>query len=66
MFSPRLSVNVNGTAGFGTLQDLLDNLVSSPVADFVRTKVEDHLQCLIQRIISAALGLHVPLHLPVL
>lgn len=66
MFSPGKSVNVNRTAGFGTLQDLLDDLVSSPVADFVRTKVEDHLQSLIHCIISAALGLRIPLHLPVL
>jgi hypothetical protein len=57
---------MNGTAGFGVLQDLLDNLVSYPVSDFVKTKVENHLQSLIHCIISGALSLQVPLQLPML
>jgi hypothetical protein len=64
VFSPGASVNVNRTAGFGVLQDLLDDMMSSPVSDFVQSKLEDYLQSVIHCITSASHGLHIPLQLP--
>lgn len=64
MFSPGISVDVNRTAGFGVLQDLLDDAVSSPVSDFVQSKVEDYLQSVIHCLTSASDGLHIPLQVP--
>ena len=64
MFSSGTSVNVNRTAGFGVLQDYLDDVMSSPVSDFVRTKVEDYLHSVIHCITSASHSLQIPLQLP--
>lgn len=64
MFSSGTSVNVNRTAGFGVLQDYLDDMMSSPVSDFVKSKVEDYLQSVIHCITSASRSLDIPLQLP--
>lgn len=64
MFSPGTSINVNRTAGFGVLQDYLDDMMSSPVRDFVQSKVEDYLQSVIHCITSASRSLRISLQLP--
>lgn len=64
MFSSGSSVNVNRTAGFGVLQDYLDDVMSYPVSDFVQNKVEDYLQSVIHCITSASRSLYIPLQLP--
>lgn len=64
VFSSGTSVNVNRTAGFGVLQDYLDDLMSSPFPNFVQSKVEDYLQSVIHCITSASRSLDIPHHLP--
>ena len=64
MFSSGTSVNVNRIAGFGVLQDYLDDVMTSPVSDFVQSKVEDYLQSVIHCITSASRSLQIPLQLP--
>jgi len=66
VFSSGTSVNVNRTAGFGVLQDYLDEVMSSPVSvsNFVQSKVEDYLQSVIHCITSASRSLDIPLQLP--
>ena len=64
MFSSGTSVNVNRTAGFGVLQDYLDDVMSSPASDFIQSKVEEYLQSVIHCITSASRSLHIPLQLP--
>jgi hypothetical protein len=64
VFSSGMSVNVNRTVGFGVLQDFLDDVMSSPVSDFVASKVEDYMRSVIHCITSASRSLQIPLQLP--